>query len=71
MGFWDGDRLRYTGGVGKVELHLDYFSVSGQPRAYTLEAAGLVQQLVRRIGASPVVRGGALHVRDVAVPVCR
>lgn len=52
MGFWDDDRLRYTGGFGKVELHLDYYRVSGKPRAYQLEAGGLVQQLVRRIGTT-------------------
>ena len=57
MGFWDADRLRYTGGIGKVELHLDYYSVGGQPRAYRLEAAGLVQQLVRRIGTTPWFAG--------------
>ena len=52
MGFWDGDRLRYTGGVGQAELHLDYFSVTGAPRAYTMETKAIIQQLVRRIGTS-------------------
>ena len=52
MGFWDADRWRYVGGVGKTELHLDYFSVSGQPRAYRLDGAALIQQVLRRVGTS-------------------
>lgn len=52
MGFWDEDRLRYVGGVGAAELHLDYYSVTGVARAYRLEAAALIQQLVRRIGTT-------------------
>jgi hypothetical protein len=52
MGFWDNDRWRYMGALGKAELHLDYFSVSGAPRAYQLDATALIQQLVRRIGTS-------------------
>ena len=52
MGFWDEDRLRYLGGIAKAELHLDYYSVTGQPRAYKLEAGALIQQLVRRIGTT-------------------
>ena len=50
MGFWDQDRWRYLGFAGKAQLNLDYFSVSGQPRAYRLDAMGLMQQLVRRVG---------------------
>ncbi len=50
MGFWDHDRWRYIGGVGKAELHLDYFSIGGAPRAYRLDASALIQQLLRRVG---------------------
>lgn len=52
MGYWDEGRLRYLGGVAKAELHLDYYSASGQPRAYQMETGALIQQLVRRIGAT-------------------
>ena len=52
MGFWDSDRLRYLGAVGATELNLDYYSVSGTPRAYTLEGRAVIQQLVRRIGTT-------------------
>ena len=52
LGFWDQDRWRYAGFVGKPELHLDYFSVNGEPRSYRLDAKGLLQQLLRRMGDS-------------------
>jgi len=38
--------------LGKAQLHLDYFSLTGDARAYRLDATGLVQQLVRRIGST-------------------
>ena len=50
MGFWDHDRWRYLGFAGRAQLNLDYFSVSGQARAYRLDATALMQQLVRRVG---------------------
>ena len=49
-GFWEGDRWRYVGGLGKAELHLDYFSLSGDGRAYRLDGKGAIQQLLRRVG---------------------
>jgi hypothetical protein len=49
MGFWGADTWRYLGAAAKAELHLDYYSVNGQPRAYVLETGALVQQLVRRL----------------------
>jgi hypothetical protein len=52
MGFWQEDRLRYLGGIARGELHLDYYSATGQPRAYQLEVGALIQQLVRRIGTT-------------------
>jgi hypothetical protein len=57
MGFWDEDRLRYVGGVGAAQLHLDYYSPSGEPRAYRLEAGALIQQLVRRIAGTQCFAG--------------
>ena len=52
MGFWDHDRWRYLGGVGKTELQLDYYSLRGEARAYRLDGAATVQQLLRRVGTS-------------------
>lgn len=47
-----GDRFRYVGGLGKVGLNLDYYSLTGRPSGYGLEGAGIVQQLLARIGDS-------------------
>jgi hypothetical protein len=57
MGFWDEDNVRYIGAAGAAELHLDYYSTSGAPRAYSLEARALIQQLVRRVDASRWLAG--------------
>jgi hypothetical protein len=52
MGFYDHDRWRYLGFIGRAELQLDYYSIAGQPSAYGLDATALIQQLVRRVGKS-------------------
>jgi hypothetical protein len=49
---WDEDRYRYLGALAKVDANLDYFGASGQPRAYTLEGAALLQQFLVRMGNS-------------------
>ncbi|WP_035879304.1 BamA/TamA family outer membrane protein [Cupriavidus sp. BIS7] len=49
---WDGDRIRYLGGIGKVDANLEYFGLSNQARAYELQGFGLVQQLLFRVGDS-------------------
>jgi hypothetical protein len=49
---WDGDRYRYLGGIAKVDAQLDYYGLSSQPRAYTLNGVALIQQLLVRIGES-------------------
>jgi hypothetical protein len=49
---WDNDRYRYLGALAKVDAHLDYFGLSTQPRAYTLQGAAILQQLLVRIGDS-------------------
>lgn len=49
---WDDDRHRYLGAVAKVDAHLDYFGLSSQPRAYTLQGDALLQQFVVRLGNS-------------------
>lgn len=47
-----GDRYRYLGGLGKVSLNLDYYSLTGRPSAYSLEGEGMIQQLLARVGDS-------------------
>ena len=50
LGFWDDDRIRYMGFIGRAQLQLDYFSLTGEARAYRLDALGVLQQLTHRIG---------------------
>lgn len=47
-----GDRFRYLGGLGKVGLNLDYYSPTGRASGYSLEGAGIVQQILARVGDS-------------------
>ncbi|GLS06007.1 glyceraldehyde-3-phosphate dehydrogenase [Chitiniphilus shinanonensis] len=49
---WGGDRYRYLGGLGKINLNTNYYGVSDQPRAYELDGWGLVQQLLVKLGDS-------------------
>jgi hypothetical protein len=55
---WDNDRFRYLGGVGKVDLNLDFYGPLGNPRSYQLEGWGLVQQLSMRLAESDWLLGG-------------
>jgi len=58
LGFWDQDRYRYMGAAGKAQLHLDYYSVVGDARAYQLDAKAVVQSLLRRIEGRSWFAGG-------------
>ncbi|WP_148716097.1 BamA/TamA family outer membrane protein [Chitinolyticbacter meiyuanensis] len=49
---WGGDRYRYLGALGKVNLETDYYGLSSRPRSYQLNGVALVQQLLVRIGDS-------------------
>jgi len=55
---WDNDRYRAMGGLGKVDLALDFYGPTGAGRSYQLEGLGLAQQLVTRIGDSNWMLGG-------------
>ncbi|WP_259460958.1 BamA/TamA family outer membrane protein [Paraburkholderia sp. BL23I1N1] len=49
---WDDDHIRYLGVIAKVGLHLNYYGIQNQPRAYQLDGIALVQQVLFRIGNS-------------------
>lgn len=49
---WDDDHIRYLGVIGKVGLHLNYYGIQNQPRAYQLDGIAVVQQVLFRIGNS-------------------
>lgn len=46
---WDGDRIRYLGAVGEVNLHLSYYGPAENPHSYVLGGAATVQQLLFRV----------------------
>ena len=59
-GFWRDDRVHYTGGLGYVELNLDYYGASGRldpPIAYTLRALPLVQEISLRMAGTDIFVG--------------
>jgi len=54
---WDGDRIRYIGGIARVNANLDYYGLSNQARAYQLQGDVLVQQVLFRLGKSNLLIG--------------
>ncbi|XZG69777.1 BamA/TamA family outer membrane protein [Chitinibacteraceae bacterium HSL-7] len=61
---WDGDRYRYFGFGGKINLETDYYGPFGRPNAYTLNGFGVVQQLLMRLGDSNWYVGPRLTYLD-------
>ncbi|HSD40116.1 MAG TPA: hypothetical protein VLC92_21630 [Rhodocyclaceae bacterium] len=57
MHTWDGDRYRYLGGIAKLGINLDYYGPFGNPQRYTVNGAGLVQQVLMRLGETPWLLG--------------
>ncbi|MDO6386859.1 BamA/TamA family outer membrane protein [Uliginosibacterium sp. 31-12] len=57
MHSWDGDRIRYLGGVAKLAINLDYYGRQGNAQRYTVDGLGLVQQVLMRAGDTPWLFG--------------
>lgn len=55
---WEHDSYRYLGGIGKVELNLNFYGLLGKPRAYSLDSVALVQQLLARVDRTNWFVGG-------------
>jgi hypothetical protein len=49
---WDNDRIRYTGVIGKINLHLTYYGVQQQSRSYLLDGFAMFHELLFRVGDS-------------------
>lgn len=47
-----GDRFRFLAGGAKVDLNLDYYGLTDQPRRFSLQAEGLMTQALARLGES-------------------
>ncbi|MFT3847304.1 MAG: BamA/TamA family outer membrane protein [Propionivibrio sp.] len=54
---WNGDRVRYLAGVAKLGINLDYYGVADRAQRYTVDGAGLVQQVLLRAADSPWLMG--------------
>ncbi len=69
FGSWKGDRIRYTGGVGKASVNIAYYgrnenSLLKNGIDYNLEGWGLLQELIFRIQDTDVFLGGRLTYFD-------
>jgi len=53
----DGDRYRVFGAAAKMDLNLDYYGPTDQPRRFTLDAPSLLAQGLARIGESDFLVG--------------
>ncbi|MEC5387804.1 BamA/TamA family outer membrane protein [Uliginosibacterium sp. H3] len=57
MHTWNGDNIRYLGGIAKLGINLDYYGRRDEPQRYTVNGIGLVQQVLARVADSPVLLG--------------
>lgn len=71
LGIWRHDTLRYTGGIGAMDINLRFYGGSDFPRLsdgveYNMKGWGTLQQLVWRIGKSDIWIGPQLVYMDVS-----
>lgn len=72
VGHWLDDRLRYSGGLMRPSITLDYYSaLSDQPLGYTLDGWATAHNLDWRLGRSPWFVGSSLLWADFASSVQR
>ncbi|WP_216661745.1 outer membrane protein assembly factor [Niveibacterium sp. COAC-50] len=64
MHTWQGDRIRYLGGVAKLDIRLDYYGLTGQARRYGVEGLGTVQQVLMRVADTPWLVGARYAYLD-------
>ena len=57
IGFWGGDRWRYTGGVGRLSPRLDTYTADGRAFAFNLDGWAVVQEARRRVGRTDLFLG--------------
>jgi len=46
---WDDDRIRYTGVLGKINLHLTYYGMQQQARSYQLDGFAMFHEILFRL----------------------
>ena len=57
VGYWGGDRWRYTGVVGRMSPKLDTYDAEGRAYGFNLDGWVVFQELKRRIGLSNLFLG--------------
>lgn len=57
VGYWKGDRWRYTGVVGRLSPQLDTYDAQGRAYGFNLDGWMLFQELKRRVGRSNLFLG--------------
>lgn len=68
LGIWKEDRMRYLGGIGYAEIHMDYYGSSGElddrPVSFDSKALGLLQELQVRLGDTAFFAGVGYRLVD-------
>ena len=64
VGFWKGDRWRYTGVVGRISPKLDTYDAAGNAYLFNLDGWMVYQELKRRIGKTDLFFGARFVFLD-------
>jgi hypothetical protein len=64
LGFWGGDRWRYTGGAARMSPYLDTYDAQGRGYSFNVDGWALYQELRRRVGRSDVFVGARYVLAD-------
>ena len=64
VGYWGGDRWRYTGVVGRMSPQLDTYDAQGRAYGFNLDGWVVFQELKRRVGRSNLFLGARYIFMD-------
>lgn len=64
LGFWGGDRWRYSGVVGRISPRLDTYDASGNAYRFNLDGWTIYQELRRRIALTDLFLGARYVLLD-------
>ena len=64
VGFWKGDRWRYTGVVGRISPRLDTYDAAGNAYRFNLDGWAVYQELRRRVGRTDLFLGARFVFMD-------
>lgn len=71
LGFFDGGRIRYTGGIGHGDINLDFFGSGSvtleRPVELNTQASGLFQKIQFRLGDHPLFLGISQRYIDAKI----